>query len=124
MKVSILDIDDRFADLPGFVRFDVYRPEWVGKRFGLILCDPPFFGVSLSQLFAALRLLSHNDYQQPMLVSYLRRRSSAILGTFSRFDLRSTGYFPSYQTVQRSPRNEIEFFSNLEEEQLRGLTDS
>ncbi len=121
VEVSILDIDDRFASLPGFRRFDIHRPEWTGRKFGLILCDPPFFRVSLSQLFSALRLLSQNDFDQPLLVSYLRRRRSAILATFSRFQLRPTGYFPSYQTVQSTPRNEIEFYSNLEEGQLEGL---
>ena len=122
VAVSILDIDERFAGVPGFQHFDLYRPKWTGRRFGLILCDPPFFNVSLSQLFAAIRLLSQNDFQQPLLVSYLGRRSSAIVGAFSRFDLRPSGYFPTYQTVQPSPRNEIEFFSNLSNEPLQRLS--
>jgi hypothetical protein len=117
VAVRILDIDERFANLPGFRRYDLYRPEWLGEEFGIIVCDPPFYNVSLSQLFAAIRMLSRNLYTQPMLVGYLVRRQSSILGTFSRFNLQPTGYRPQYLTVQKSERNEIEFYGNLGEEQ-------
>jgi len=115
VSVRILDVDERFAGLEGFRRYDIYRPEWLGEEFGLIVCDPPFYGASLSRLFAAIRMLSRNLYTQPLLVSYLSRRSAAIMGTFARFNLQPTGYYPGYQTVQRVERNEIEFFGNLGE---------
>lgn len=113
VAVRILDIDERFANLRGFRKYDIFKPEWLGEEFGLILCDPPFFSVSLSQLFTALRMLSRNDYRQPLLVSYLSRRASSVLGTFANFGLEPTGYFPGYQTVQSAARNDIEFFGNL-----------
>ena len=113
VAVRILDIDTRFAHLRGFVQYDLYRPRWRDERFGLSLCDPPFFRVSLAQLFTAIRLLAHHDYQQPLLVSYLVRRGSNLLGTFVRFNLAPTGYRPGYQTVQAAERNTIEFFSNV-----------
>jgi hypothetical protein len=113
LDVRVLDIDERFAHLKGFRRWDIYRPEWLGEEFGLIVCDPPFYNVSLSQLFSAIRLLSRHDYSQPLLVSYLVRRASSLMGTFARFGLEPTGYRPSYQTVQKVERNEIEFFDNL-----------
>ena len=115
VRVSILDIDERFASMPGFRRYDVYRPEWIGEEFDLVLCDPPFFKVSLSQLFSAIRILSRHDYQQPLLISYLRRRMDNLLGTFARFNLAPTGYCPLYQTVRANERNDIEFFGNLNE---------
>lgn len=120
-NMTVLDIDGRFSGVRGFRRWDIYRPEWLGAEFDLIVCDPPFFNVSLSQLFAALRMLSRNDFSQPLLVSYLKRRSEAILGAFAPFGLEPTGYLPSYQTVQPVERNEIEFFSNLPEEEIRRL---
>ncbi|HKV08258.1 MAG TPA: hypothetical protein VJ725_08980 [Thermoanaerobaculia bacterium] len=120
--VTVLDIDERFAGVRGFRRWDLYRPEWLGQEFDVIVCDPPFFNASLSQLFAALRMLARNDFSQPMLVSYLKRRSEAILGTFAPFGLKPTGYLPSYQTVEAGERNEIEFFSNLPEEEIRWLS--
>jgi hypothetical protein len=113
MNVTVLDIDERFASVPGFARYDIYRPHWLEREFDIIVCDPPFFNVSLSQLFDALRILSHYRFEQPLLISYLSRRANSILGTFHPFGLRPTGYFPGYVTVQRTERNEIEFFSNL-----------
>src|SRR5688572_6947792 len=61
-NVAVLDVDERFARLKGFRRFDIYRPQWQGGKFDLIICDPPFYNVSLSQLFAAIRLLSQFDF--------------------------------------------------------------
>lgn len=121
VDVTMLDVDERFQDVPGFQRYDIYRPTWLGTEFGLIICDPPFFRVSLSQLFHALRMLSRYDLSQPMLVSYLSRRSSAVTGTFAPFGVKPTGYFPGYQTVEKLERNEIEFFGNLDAHQLERL---
>ncbi|MGI9519750.1 MAG: hypothetical protein ACR2NP_22035 [Pirellulaceae bacterium] len=121
VSTAILDVDDRFADLPGFRRYDIYRPQWLGEEYDLIICDPPFFNVSLSQLFAAIRLLARHDFSQPMLVSYLQRRSSAILGTFAPFNLEASGYCPAYRTVRELEKNRIEFFGNLPAELTRSL---
>jgi hypothetical protein len=122
VAITILDIDERFADTPGFRRFDIYRPERQAQRFSLILCDPPFHKISLSQLFAAIRVLSHFDFGQPLLVSYLKRRSAALLGTFAKFDLRPTGYCPKYLTVQDTERTAVEFFGNLAEGRRQPVT--
>ncbi len=116
-----LDRDERFADLRGYRAWDLYRPEWLGEEFGLIVCDPPFFGVSLAQLFTAIRLLSRHDYAQPLLLCYLSRRAASVQGTFWRFGLEPTGYEPGYRTVQDLERNRIEFFGNLGPEAHAGL---
>jgi len=123
-KVTILDIDERFADLPGFRHWDLSRPNWLGEEFDIIVCDPPFFNVSLSQLFQALRLLARNSYEQKLLVSYLHRRSRAVLSTFRAFALEPTGFEPRYQTVQEITKNRIEFFSNLGSDAHRDLASS
>lgn len=120
-NIRILDIDTRFSHVPGFRLFDLHRPEWLGERFDLILCDPPFYNVSLSRLFAAIRVISCNDFNQPVMISYLVRRSRAILGTFAPFGLAPSGYRPTYHTVQKSDRNEVEFYSNLDAVRLRAL---
>ena len=113
IEVTSLDVDDRFAALRGFRSYDLYRPQYLGEQFGLIICDPPFFRVSLAQLFNAIWLLSRHDYEQPLLICYLVRRSANLMGTFWRFGLEATGYRPAYQTVQKMERNDIEFYGNL-----------
>ena len=120
-NVTILDIDDRFADATGFLNWNIYKPQWINQSFDIIVCDPPFFNVSLSQLFKAIRLLSHNNFNQKLMTAYLSRRSEAIIGSFGLFNLLPTGYNPSYVTVQKTEKNEIEFFGNLNEAELEAL---
>ena len=115
-RIRILDIDTRFSQLPGFCFYDLYRPKWLEEEYDLIICDPPFFKVSLSQLFQSIRLLSHYNMKQPLLISYLKRRAASLIGTFSPFGLAASGYSPDYLTVQMTSYNEIEFFTNLPKE--------
>ena len=112
--VRVLDTDRRFADLPGFAGYDLYRPAHVGERFDLILCDPPFFNVSLSQLFRAVRLLADFDLTARVMIAYPCRRAAAILSVFAPFNLRATGERPTYLTVQACERNEIEWYANFD----------
>lgn len=112
--VRLLDIDSRFAHLPGYVEWNIRRPRARDERFDLILCDPPFFTVSLSELFGALRLLARFDLSQPLLISYLTRRAHAIESVFAPFGLRATGVRAGYLTVQRSERNDIQWFANFD----------
>ena len=110
----VLDVDRRFVDLAGYVEWDLYRPRHLDEDFDLLRCDPPFFNVSLSQLFAAVRLLCHFDLSRRVMISYPVRRESAILGTFAPFGLRATGYRPTYLTVQQCHKNDIEFYANFD----------
>lgn len=113
VDVTTLDIDERFNDLAGFQSWDIFRPQHLQQRFDVIFCDPPFFNVSLSQLFAAIRMLAHFDFNQQLMVSYLKRRQNALLGTFGPFNLEATDWSPQYRTVQPCEKNEIEFFANF-----------
>ncbi len=121
IQATILDTDERFSDIPGFVPYDIRRPTWLGTQFGLIICDPPFYNVSLSRLFKAIRTLSLNDFRTRLMLCYLKRRESAVLSSFSKFELHPSGYFPGYETVDTSDRNEIEFFTNLRSEECDPL---
>lgn len=112
IETRILDVDERFADVSGFQTYDLCRPRWTGEKYGIIICDPPFFKVSLSQLFGAIRVLAQHDFTQPLMIFYLSRRAANVTGTFARFDLRATGWQPRYQTVRQVERNQIEAFSN------------
>ena len=112
-KSRSLDFDGRFATDENFAQFDLYRPLWRDETFGVMMCDPPFWKVSLSQLFAAIRLLSHHNFDQPLAICYPMRRAKNVCGTFAKFGLEPTGYFPGYVSVQELERNRIEFFANF-----------
>ncbi len=114
LKHRVLDFDERFAADENFSAYDLYRPQWRDENYGVIICDPPFWKVSLSQLCAAVRLLAHHNFEQPLAICYPTRRAKNICGTFARFGLEPTAYFPTYLTVQESQRNRIEFFANFD----------
>lgn len=109
IPVTTLDIDLRFSNLKGFVQYDLYKPVALDQKFGIIICDPPFNIVKLSQLFTAIRLLSTD--KQPLWISHLARRKYDLMATFLWFKLRETGFFPSYQIPQEP--NYIQFYGNV-----------
>lgn len=113
IRTCTLDIDTRFTTLRGYRQFDLTRPEWLGEHYGLIVCDPPFFNVSLHRLFNAIRVLSRYDYSQPLLIFYLARRAVSVIGTFSRFGVEPLDFRAGYLTVQGSERNDVALFGNL-----------
>lgn len=113
--IDILDIDKRFSNLASFVYYNIAKPSYINYVYSLIICDPPFFSLSLSQLFNSIYKLTHFNFKCKILISYLKRRESALLGTFNAFNLKPTGFYPKYQTVDTSSdRNKIEFYSNIE----------
>lgn len=113
IEATTLDLDSRFFWLPGFRPYDLAQPEPTGEHYGIIICDPPFLSIPLSQLLRAVTLLSGGDYAQPLLINYLSSRGPALTAAFSQFGLRATGYHPGYTSIQNSGRNRMEIFGNL-----------
>lgn len=112
----ILDLNERFSGLRGFRHWDIARPTRLPERFGIIFSDPPFFTVSLSQLFAAVKTLAHFDFEQRVAITYLVRREAAFLAVFAPFRMKRTTIRPTYATVETMGRNEIALFTNFEPE--------
>ena len=61
INVACLDIDKRFANLPGFRYFDIQAPDAFANDFEIILIDPPFFYISLEQMATAISLICKNS---------------------------------------------------------------
>ena len=148
--IPVLDVDDRFSDLPGFVKWDIYRPQALGsvfqgeewgpkglihtetgveiKRRGmapftpdLILVDPPFYKVRPDQLFSAIRILTWGDTDTPLMIASNPARASAFAGTMALFGLKPSGFKPGYVSV--SPAADIEFLAgNISVDKLACLT--
>lgn len=113
-EVALFDVDERFSSLPGFRKWDLERPVYLDEEFDFVICDPPFFNVSLRQLFHAMRTLTHFRYDLPLAMTYLSRRKGAFLRAMGDFELVDTGYRPRYETVEDSAKNEIALFANFE----------
>lgn len=112
-RAAILDTDERFVVYPGFRRWDLNAPTYLPTRFGVILCDPPFFAISLGRLAAAIDLLSAYDPAQPLALTYLKRREQPLLRALARYNLHPTDSRPRYRSVDTSGRNEIEVYANF-----------
>lgn len=111
VAATTLDTDERFSHLKGFRKFDLYRPVPTGEKYGIILCDPPFNKVKLSQLFDAVRALS-SGWEQPLGITYMKSREGALLGTFAKFNLQATGYNASYITIKQAEHNVVTLYSS------------
>jgi hypothetical protein len=112
--VRLLDIDDRFADHNGFVKWDMHRPEPRDEDFDVIVVDPPFRTVSYSQLFDALRILTKGNFQTEILLTGLARREHDLLSTFYPFGIKTTGVQARYVSVQnQDSHTRIMFYSNF-----------
>lgn len=109
-QVTVLDIDTRFAHLPGFQQWDIHRPKPLGFKPDLILCDPPFNTVKMDRLYKAFMVLTGQDTTCPLIMSWVSRREQDVLGAFSRFNLQPTDFYPSYVTV--GPEAGIRFYSS------------
>lgn len=109
----ILDIDERFGHLPGFIKWDITGPAHMKQRFDLIICDPPFFNVSLRTLRSAIEILSHYDTTQKLAICYLTRRKTAVLKSFKKFGLCETGVRMVYKSVVPGAKNKIELLGNF-----------
>ena len=113
-STTILDIDQRFANVPGFAIWDIHRPVRLPVRPDIIVCDPPFYTIGLDRLFRAFGTLANGNPDIPILVTYPERHAAKILGTMAPFGLTKTDYYPKYVTV--SPSVGIVAFSNLPRE--------
>lgn len=112
VQVTTLDMDERFASLRSFKKWDVLRPTLLGEEFDIIFCDPPL-SVSLSQLFNAIRLLARFDFAHPVMITYLTRRSDALLSTFAPFKLLETAFRPNYRSMGNRDPTKSQYLQTL-----------
>lgn len=112
--VTILDIDMRFNYLSGFKYWDIKVPTYIESQFDLIIMDPPFFNVSMTEIRKALKMLTHYDVSNTkLMISYLTRREKALISGLKIFKLKPMGFIPEYNTVDvTDPKREIMFYGN------------
>merc|ERR1711879_1051843 len=86
---KLLEFDERFSKARNFIKWNLYRPTAVGEIFDLIMCDPPFDKVSVSQLYKAFRTLGAFGRNGPrVLIVFPERHESSLLATFAEIELR------------------------------------
>lgn len=119
--VRLLDVDTRFASLPGFTRWDLYRPAPLDEAPDLVLSDPPFTLVRLSQLFTAIRVLCRGELSTRVAIVWPAARALDITGTFAPFGLTATAFEPGYVSVRPIEDNRVTLYTNFELDPRWGL---
>ena len=110
--VRLLDIDNRFSSLPGFICYDISKPKVLDEKFDVIIMDPTFkFGDDV--LLKAVNILSHNDYSQKLLLIHATSNTTSILKKFKEYNLRPTGYYPKYSNLRKEGKKIVMCFSNF-----------
>jgi hypothetical protein len=113
MDVKILDIDRRFEKYEQFIYYDIKDPKYLDYEFDLIVCDPPFFNVSFTELLKAIKTLTHFTMYKSIFMTYLYRREIKFLDMFADYDLYRIKDRPQYKTLDvTDPKNDIRLYCN------------
>ena len=121
--VTVLDIDTRFNDLPGFVYFDLQRPQdctderVLNNKFELMLFDPPFFYITLDQMSEALQVVSRRSPHHRKMnlgLSFMTRDKTEVLRAFRQFPLEKTNLALEYATVKPNRWENYGWYSNTD----------
>eukprot|EP00762_Andalucia_godoyi_P008432 ANDGO_04646.mRNA.1 hypothetical protein EMIHUDRAFT_221672 len=127
----LLDIDTRFSYLPGFRYFDIRHPESTydehssENAFRVIAFDPPFFYISMEQLFHAVCVIAKNDFRNTkLLVTFLKREEPLLLKTFAPFRLARTNFPVQYAAVKSNKWTNYALYSNIDLPGIRRIRSS
>eukprot|EP00892_Ulva_mutabilis_P009842 jgi/Ulvmu1/722/UM010_0094.1 len=114
----LLDIDRRMDFLPGFQYWDIQAPVRVsacsGQAFRVIIFDPPFFYVSMAQLYAAVLVACKGDTSTKLMLGFLRREEPLLMATFKQFKLRPTKFVLEYANVKPNKWRNYALYSNVD----------
>lgn len=94
--VAVFDTEIRRDDMPGHRIWDVRRPVYLDRDFDLVVCNATHEHATLSQLFHALRVLCHYEYERPILIAFPVAKAPSLQRAFDAFGLEPTGYRVAY----------------------------
>jgi len=113
---KLLDIDERFSYLPRFERFDIknpHLPEGSGD-FNVIVIDPPFFNVTIKQLFEATNIITNNNYKTNIIIAFLVRYEYPLLETFKPYGISETSASLEYAHIKPNKWRNFKLYSNID----------
>lgn len=110
----VLDIDTRFNYLPKFRYFDIRTPEEQEEEFRIIILDPPFFYLSMEQIYNAVLTITKNNFNTKILIGFLKREEKILLETFKKFNLKETNFKLEYATARPNKWKNYALYSNID----------
>jgi len=113
--VTCLDIDSRFNYLPGFQFFDILNsPDEINFKTDLLIIDPPFFKMSLVELYNCVEKLTGGNKSTKITFAFVHREERALLNIFKSYNLQLTKFQLEYRTVEPNRWNNYALYSNFE----------
>jgi len=118
-EVSLLDIDTRFEYLPKFQYFDLRSPQNADlqpdqENWRVLVFDPPFFYISIEDLFQAVAYVCQGKFETKLLLGFLKREEKCLLETFKLFKLKRTNFGLEYAHVKPNKWVNYAMYSNVD----------
>lgn len=110
----VLDIDTRFDYLPKFRYFDIRAPVAQEEDFRIIILDPPFFYLSMEQIYNSVLAITKGNFDTKILIGFLKREEKTLLTTFKKFNLRETNFKLEYATTRPNKWKNYALYSNID----------
>jgi hypothetical protein len=85
-NVRLLDIDNRFSQIPGFHYFDLKNPEVMHEGYDIIIADPPF-GFTGDELLSAINSVAFNSKKVVLCLIFPIEREKELFGVFKEWKL-------------------------------------
>lgn len=112
----VLDIDRRFEYLPKFRYFDILYPNAIENEvFRIIIMDPPFFYISMAQIYDAVMCITNGSTTNTkLMIGFLKREERQLLEVFHAFNLKQTTFQLEYATVKPNKWKNYALYSNVD----------
>ena len=113
---TLLDIDDRFAYLKYFEKFDIKNPHIPDGSgdFNIIVIDPPFFNITTKELFEATNMITNNNFNTKIIIAYLVRFEYPLLETFAPYGISETSTSLEYSHIKPNKWRNFKLYSNID----------
>jgi hypothetical protein len=114
-SVLLLDIDNRFDYLPGYIYFDILKYQDIKiDKPNILIIDPPFFKLSLVDLYNCVESLTEGDKKTKIIFAYVHREEKALLNIFKAYKLQLTKFKLEYRYVEPNKWENYSLYSNCE----------
>lgn len=111
---KLLDIDERFSYMPRFEKFDIKNPHSIDESFNVIVIDPPFFNVTIKELFDATNIITGNNFNTNIIIAFLVRFEYPLLETFKPYGISETSATPEYAHIKPNKWKNFKLYSNID----------
>lgn len=82
---SVLGLDESFEFIPGYRAWNLHRPVYIEPQFDVVIADVREIGVP--QAFESIRILSHFNFETPIVLVHEAERAAAFSRIFEPFNL-------------------------------------